>query len=66
MKEKDSLIEQQVSEVKNLNKEISRLKEDLESQRAKNNVSNCCCSFFYRITKLFFIFTVVHVFTRCS
>ncbi|XP_068248490.1 ribosome-binding protein 1-like isoform X9 [Palaemon carinicauda] len=37
VKEKDILIEQHVSEVKNLNKEISRLKEDLESQRTKNN-----------------------------
>lgn len=39
IKEKETLIEEQVSEVANLKKEIVRLKEDLESQRAKNNVS---------------------------
>ncbi|XP_069947199.1 ribosome-binding protein 1 isoform X8 [Cherax quadricarinatus] len=37
VKEKEILIEEQLSEVVNLRKEISRLKEDLESQRAKNN-----------------------------
>nr|XP_045593356.1 COP1-interactive protein 1-like isoform X5 [Procambarus clarkii] len=37
VKEKENLIEEQLSEVANLKKEIKRLKEDLESQRAKNN-----------------------------
>lgn len=46
VKEKDRLIEEQVSEVTNLNKEIARLKEELENQRDKNNVSIFLCSYF--------------------
>lgn len=33
------MIEEQLSELTSLKKEITRLKEDLESQREKNNVS---------------------------
>lgn len=39
VKEKEQKIEEQLSELTSLKKEISRLKEDLESQREKNNVS---------------------------
>ncbi|XP_071516296.1 uncharacterized protein [Panulirus ornatus] len=37
VKEKESVIEEQLNEITNQQKEIARLKEDLESQRAKNN-----------------------------
>ncbi|CAL4065732.1 unnamed protein product [Meganyctiphanes norvegica] len=37
VKEKDVLIEEQATEVEKLNKEVSRLKDDLENQVAKNN-----------------------------
>lgn len=33
------MIEEQLSELTSLKKEITRLKEDLETQREKNNVS---------------------------
>lgn len=39
VKEKEQMIEEQLSELTSLKKEITRLKEDLESQREKNNVS---------------------------
>lgn len=37
VKEKEQMIEEQLSELTSLKKEITRLKEDLESQREKNN-----------------------------
>lgn len=40
VKEREIQIEQQICEVSNLKKEIARLKEELDNQKAKNNVSS--------------------------